>query len=217
MPKGIFLLFFFIIATASLLIFPTVNAGVRVSPAKLVVTMENGYPKDGIQYKINITNPYSENITVSSRVINPFNLTANFTNIPDLSWVKVSSENLDIPAKSSKELVVFVDVPEGEKTRQYNKNWETWIQLTPEVYNNVGGVAIQIQPTVKLFIHTPTGTATPDMPQFFYQLPAITGIILVLAAIVLVFSYYKKKKSIQVNGEAMYYTKNKKNKDHKRN
>ena len=217
MSKGSFLLFFFIIVTVSLLIFPTVNAGVSVTPAKLVVTMGNGYPKDEIQYKINITNPYSEGITVSSKVINPFNLTANFTNIPDLSWVKVSSENLDIPAKSSKELVVFVDVPEGEKAWQYNKNWETWIQLTPEAHNNVGGVVIQMQPTVKLFIHTPTGTATPDITQFFYQLPAITGIILVLAAIVLVFSYYKKKKSIQVDREAMYYIKNKKNEDHKKN
>ena len=213
--KIIFLLFFFVAGTIFLFISPAVQAGIKASPAKLVITMPEGYPEGEIQYKIKVTNPCSYDIKVSSKVSNPFEITADFTTVPDLSWISVFPESLDIPAKSSKEVEVIIDMPESEKNQQYNKNWEVWVIVQPVGFSEVGGMVIQTQVAVKLFIHTPTGTATPQTPQVPPPFYIAVGIILGLVLIFVTFSYFKKKKDVQVNRAAMFYVKKKIDKDHK--
>jgi len=63
---------------------------------------------------------------------------------------------LYLPAKTSGEFEVFIEIPESERQLHYNESWETWVILSsssdPE---SQGDVNIQIELGVKLFIKTP--------------------------------------------------------------
>jgi len=211
--KIIFLLFFFVAGNTLLFTSPEVKAGVKASPAKLVITMPDGYPDEEIQYKIKITNPYSEDMNVKSKIINPFDLTTNFTNVPDLSWITISPENLHVPPNSYRELEVTIVIPEGEKNKHYNKHWEAWTYMTPKVLGSETTVTFQTQLAVRLYIHTPSGTATSKTtsapPNFYIMLGIIIGSLVIVAISI----YLKKKKNIKYNQTAMFYVK--KSKDHK--
>lgn len=213
--KIIFLLFFLVAGNILLFTSPAVKASVKASPAELVITMPDGYPDDKIQYKIKITNPYSAQMNVKSKIIDPFDLTTNFTNVPDLSWITISPENLCVPPNSYGELEVTIIIPEDEKNKQYNKSWEAWAYLAPKVDGSATNVAIQAQLAIRLYIHTPSGTMTSKTtltPPNFYIL---IGIIIGSLVILMISSYLRKKKNIKYNQAAMFYVKKKGNKDRK--
>lgn len=208
------LLFLFVTGNILLLASPCVKSGVKVSPAKLVITIED-YPEKEINYKVKVTNPYSYDIRVSSRVIHPYDLTENYMRIPDLSWVKFLPETLDVPAKSYKEFEVLIDVPENEKTLHYNESWEVWVFVIPKILSGAsGGTAIRVQLGVKLFIHTPTGTMGMQKPQSLYLL---VGIILGLVVVTTVFFIIKKKEAVKADRKAIFYCRNKENSKFKNN
>lgn len=205
----IFILFLLIAGNILLFASPIVKAGVKVSPSKLVIRMPEGYPTKEIQYKIKVTNPYSEDIRAESKVINPYELTEGLTRIPDKSWVQIIPETLDIPANSFKEFEVVINIPEGEKTLHYNESWEVWALITPKRSSAKGGAVIQIQMAVKLLVHTPTGEMTVQRSQE-EDTYLILGIIIGVIAVPTTYFYIRKKRNARANRGAIYYVKKRK-------
>lgn len=202
-----FLLFLFVAGNILLLASPCVRSGVSVSPAKLYITIEE-YPLKEIHYKVRVTNPFSYDIRASTRVTNPFDLKAGYMRIPDLSWIKILPETLDIPAKSNKEFEVIIDIPEKEKTLHYNESWEAWVIVTPIPLSagGSGGVVFQVQLAARLFIHTPTGTMA-QTPIGLYLLIGIIGGFVILITF---SSILKKKRTANIDKTAIFYYKKKK-------
>jgi len=210
-----FLLFLFVVGNILLLASPCVRSGYSVSPAKLFITIED-YPLKEIHYKFEVGNPYSYDVRASTRVVNPFRLDENYTRIPDLSWIKIIPETLDISRKSCKEFEVIIDIPEKEKTLHYNESWEAWVIVTPRPLSGEksAGVLIQVQLAVKLFIHTPTGTMGTQAPLGLYLLIGIIGGFVILITF---SSIIKKKRTENLDRAAIFYVKKKENDTHKKN
>jgi len=212
--KLLILIFLLVIGNVLLLTSPIVKSGVKVSPAKLIITIDE-YPEKEIHYKIKITNPYSQEISADLEVLHPFEIEENYTRIPDLSWVKATSETLDIPANSYKEIEVIVDIPEDKKTLHYNEKWEVWVIVTPKLKSVLGGMVLQMQLAVKLFIHTPESTKTSWTFPATYVLYSIFGVIISLMILFLTIFYFKKKRNIKPYKAAMFYIKEKKESESK--
>lgn len=147
-----------------------VEAGVSLSPAKLVIEMKE-FPRENIGYPIRITNPYNFDITVSIKIIHPFNMefTNGYSKIPSLSWVRPSFEKTIIPAKSYKDIDIVVDIPDNEKPYHYNESWEVWALVTPSMSKNYKGEnfssKLQIQLAAKILINTPEGVSKEKIVQ----------------------------------------------------
>jgi len=197
-------------------IFTTLDAraGVKVEPAKLVVNMSEGYPNSDIHYNIRVTNPYPYDIKVKGEAIHPYGLSKNYKRIPDLSWVEIVPETLVVPANSSKEFEMFINVPGKEKQLHYNESWEVWVLITPKKSSKIEGdqgvgTVIHVRSAVKVLISTPPGENKMSFPHSFYIiLIPIVGFI-VLFTILL---FMKKKKDTQSSKAAIYYIKDKKSK-----
>jgi hypothetical protein len=191
---------FLLLLAGNMILFATLDAkaGVKVDPAQVVISMPEGYPEEDVQYKIRVTNPYSFNISVSTRIVHPFeeNFKEGYARIPDLSWVKTVPEEPYIPANSHKEFGLIIDIPDKEKPLHYNESWEVWLIVIPH-YPSGGegqeqvGATLQTQVAVRVLINTPSGEMKQQMPQNLYF---ILGIIMGLIAVVIASSYLKKKK-----------------------
>ncbi|UCF12614.1 MAG: hypothetical protein JSW06_11380 [Thermoplasmatales archaeon] len=206
----IFLIFLFLAGNIILLSSPCVKSGVKVSPAELIITIDD-YPKKEIQYKIKVTNPFAWDIRVYSKAIHPYGKKENYTTIPDLSWIKILPVTLNIPANSYKEFEVFINIPEDKKMLHYNENWEVWVVVTPRLTSfSGGGALIQLQLAVRLLIHTPTDTMISWTPLAPYILYPILGIIISLMILSAVFLYVKKKRNIKDDKSAIFFVKKKK-------
>lgn len=210
--KLLILIFLLVAGNILLITSPIVKSGVKVSPAKLIITIEE-YPDKEIQYKIKITNPYPQDITTSLEIKHPFEIKENYTRIPDLSWIKVIPESLDIPSDSSKEIEVIVDIPEDKKMLYNNEKWEAWVIVTPRIKSIFGGMVLQMQLAVKLFIHTPKSTVTSwNLPAPYIIYPVFGAILFVIALFLTIF-YLNKKRNIKPNKANIFYIKKKKDGD----
>ena len=102
-----------------------------------------------------------------------------------------------MPAKSSDFVEVYIDVPESEQSLHYNEKWETYVVITPPPES--GGVNIQTEIAVKLFIQTPSGEAA--------LFPSMYVFIVLLSLIALAFAarvYIRQKRR-----QAVFYFKKK--------
>lgn len=187
----VFLVFLFLSACFSM-----VASGIQIWPGKLTITMDEGYRGEEIKHPIQVTNPHSYDINVSARIDNPSadKLSEGYSYIPNLSWVKTVPEMLYLPAKTSGEFEVFIEIPESERSLHYNESWETWVILSsssdPE---SQGDVNIQIELGVKLFIKTPPSIGLTMIQNLYILLGVIISIIV---TVVTVFYVKKKKRNV---------------------
>jgi len=166
----------------------------KICPAKLEISMKNDFPKGEIRYKIQVTNPSSHPINVTSSVRNPTSqsLSPGYTNIPDLSWVNVEPKVKTIPANSYDFFNLTINIPENEKKYHYNESWEVWaIFYSPDSFKSGGSVSFNIKLAVKIFIHTPSGVSKLQLPQSFYLLMLGT-----FFTIICILVYIKKRVSL---------------------
>lgn len=159
--------------------------------------MPEGYPKEVIKYKIQVTNPYSYDVNASARVENPAigKLSDNYTFIPDLSWVKFVSETIYIPAGSSRFFELLIDIPDDEKPWHYNESWEAWVVISSDRSGSSGDFLFKIELAVKLFINTPPG----EKATMIQNLYIILGIVVALIATSAAIFYVKKNKKSDYN------------------
>lgn len=192
-------------------VFSMVASGVKIWPGKISIEINKWYSDaENVEHpKIQITNTESYGINVAVGIDNPHNkmLNRGYTQIPDVSWIKVVPEELYIPGGSSDFVEVFIEVPEGEQSSHYNKKWEALVVFNPP--NKPGGaINVQIELAVKLFIETPSGEEARIQPIHFLL------VFIILIIIILVgMSYVKKKKS----SAAIFYVKQKKGGDSRNN
>jgi hypothetical protein len=161
------------------------QASLQIWPGKLTISMPEGYPTERISYLIEVTNPYTYSVNASARVENPDmqQLTTNYSNIPDLSWITVEPETLYLPANTSSTFKVFLDVPKSERSNYYNTSWETWVVISSDKpAGDTGGLVFQVELAVKLFIHTPSQQNVPTAGIFFILIGVIitSGVFYVL-------------------------------------
>jgi hypothetical protein len=181
-----------------------VASSVKIWPGKHYITINKWY-STGEEVKhprIQVMNTESYDINVSVSIDNPHvnTLSGGYSQIPDLSWVKVFPEVLYLPGGSSDFVEVFIEIPESEQSLHYNEKWEALVVFTPPIKPG-GGVNVQVELAVKLFIKTPTGEVA-RIPYIYILL----GIIISAIIIYMTQSYVNKKKS----SEAIFYFKKKK-------
>ena len=205
-----FILILLLILNMTLFVASTAKAaGVSVAPAKLTIEMNNGYPTEDIEYNIEVTNPYSYDIQASERVILPWDLNENYMVIPDLSWLSVSPETIDIPARSSNEFGINLEIPDEEKPLHFNESWEAWIliipHLPPVAKTGQVGIDISTRYAIRILIKTPPEEQKMETPQtFFIFLIGLVGFI------VLSFVYFfVRRRRILANRAAIFYIKKK--------
>lgn len=184
--------------------FPMIASGIKVWPGKLDITINKWYtPNDSVDRPIiQIINTKSYDIIVKLKSEYPSStkLTKGYSNIPDLSWIKTYPDELYLPARSSGEIEVSIEVPEGEQSSYYNERWEAWIIITPPL-KPVGGINVQTEIAVKFFIKTPVSEAA-IMPSIYIFL--VTIFLIFFTTVILFFRDRKKRNA------ALYYFKKKK-------
>lgn len=185
----------------------TVQSGIKIWPGKLYVEINKWYDEEKeIKHPIQIINPYSHGVNVTSKIDNPSQkvITDRFSPIPDISWVSTFPERLYIPPKSSENIEVIINIPEDQHELYYNEKWETRVVITSDIPigSGEGGMNFELEIAVKLYIITPKSEAGES--QYFYI------ILFFIFSIIIIFianSYIKKKKE---NLKSIYYFKNKK-------
>ena len=195
----------FIVATPE-----SVKSNIQLWPAKLEIEISN-YPDDEIQYKkISITNPEKHEVTVRVDMEHPpaHRIHENYSYIPDLSWVKVTPEILDIPPKSTGFFTVHIDIPKKQRSRHYNEKWEVWAIFNEKIDGKKQS-DIRLAIASKIRITTPSGEMTQRSPyNIFIILFVIGGLFLSLILIYL----SKGDKKPKDKKTAVYFFRKKKNK-----
>ena len=190
-----FILFSFYVLSQS------VYAGdISLTPAKLMIDMPEGYKKEPISVNITVKNNLAYDIDVKTKVSNPpeFELTKNYTFIPDLSWVKTTPTMFTIPAKGETVFKVTVDIPDSEKQHCYNKSWEVWISVS-----KIKGGFINVEPVTRLLIHTPPNP--PSVTEgILKSLPLLVFLLTVFISIIAAKVFIERRKKISIYEKNRY-------------
>lgn len=168
------------------------QASLEIWPGKLTISMPEGYPTERISYLIQVTNPFPYAVNASARIEHPDaqQLDANYSYIPDLSWVTVEPEILFLPANTSGFFEVFLDIPESEQSNSFNNSWETLVVISSDrAAGDAGGLVFQVEIAVKLFIHTPLAEKVSTAGIFFI----FFGVIIASGVIYILLKYGRKK------------------------
>lgn len=204
MKKTIVLLLIFLILFSSYS--SRVEAGLKIWPGKLTVEMNKWIEEEKeIKHPIQIINPYSHGVNVSSKIENPSTklISEKFSPIPDTSWIMTNPNRLYIPPKSTGYIEVIFNIPEDQQDLHYNEKWQTGVVISSDIPigPSEGGMNFELEIAIKLYIITPKSES--EEFQYYYILLFIFSIIILL----IVASYVKKKKE---NLKLMYYFRNKK-------
>jgi len=205
--RTLFFIFLFLLVSLNIFSFPPVSSGgISIWPGKLTITMPDGYTDEEIQYEIEVSNNNAYDINVTGEIENPslHHLKENYTFIPDLSWVQITSDIVHIPTNESRFLEVIINIPDSQKSLHYNERWEVWIAVSELIDQSTDAETfIQTELVVKFFIITPYAEKS-QIPQFLYF------IVIFLIGITTVYILYIKKRSrgISINKNSVFYLKN---------
>ena len=183
----------------------TAQGGIKIWPGKLTIELNKWLDDKEIKHPIQITNPYSHGVNVTSKIANPSKnaMTKRYSAIPDTSWVVTSPDKLYISPKSSKNIEVIINIPEDQQKLYYDEKWETWVIITSDIpLDTGGGMNFELELAVKLYVITPK-SELGDSQYIFIILFLIFSIIILYTAT----SYIKKKRD---NLKSIYYFKKKK-------
>lgn len=215
MRRKIAVIFTFLLLLVSFLTISTVRANLSLIPGKLTITMPEGYPKEDIEYrKIYVENHYDYDINIVTQVTNPSydDIKEGYTLIPDLSWVEVSPEVINIPANSNGYFTLKISVPENEQASHLDEKWEVRVLVYKKSASAPGTASINIKLASRIFIHTPPSAAAQlSIHPFIY---VILAVFIGLIGLGTATSYTKKKKFIQANRPAVFYVRKSKSRNH---
>ena len=178
--------------------------GIKIWPGKINIDINKWYEDvSEVDHPIiTITNPESYDIRVTVRIDNPAKevIEEGYSYIPDKSWVKAVPDEVVVPARSSRQVEIFIEVPEGEQSNNYNASWEAWVYFSSPPEPG-GPYNIQTNLAVKLFIKTPEG-----VPAGIQPIHILLFFFIFLVMLYLAITSFRKKKSENV----VYYFKDKK-------
>ena len=205
--RTLFLIFLFLLISLNIFSFPPVSSGgISVWPGKLTITMPEGYTDEEILYEIEVTNNNAYDINVTGEIENPslHRLKENYTFIPDLSWVQITSDIVHIPAKESRFLEAIINIPDSQKPLHYNERWEVWVVVSELIDQSPDAENfIQTELVVKFFINTPSSKEKSQIPQFLYLI--LISIIGIITAYILYVN--TRGRSISRNKHSIFYFK----------
>lgn len=163
-----FLEIFFIFASTN------VCANMAVSPPDVTINMKNVFPEKEIKFNVGVENLNTYDTNVTAKVENqiPYELRSNYTDIPNLSWIKITPSTVHLSGKESKLLEVTITIPDEEKSLHYNERWEFVVVLSEIKHGN-----IKTEIAVPVYIKTPEKTEM-QMPNTFILLSIVGGFIL---------------------------------------
>lgn len=164
----------------------------KIWPGKLDIILSEGYQNKDIIHPIQVTNNLDRAINASAEVHDPANnsLTEGYSFIPNVSWIKILPEKLYVPAYSSSQFQLILEIPEDEVPLQHNKSWETWVTISSDQYSGIErGIAFKVELSVKIFIQTPPGKMEKQIQNLYF----FFGIFISLIIVLLVIYYIKKK------------------------
>ncbi|UCF49168.1 MAG: hypothetical protein JSU91_05310 [Thermoplasmatales archaeon] len=204
MKKTIVLVLIFLILFTSYS--SRVEAGLKIWPGKLTVEMNKWLDEEKeIKHPIQIINPYSHGVNVSSKIENPTTklISEKFSPLPDTSWILTNPDILYIPPKSEGYIEVIFNIPEDQQDMYYNEKWQTGVVISSDIpIGPIGGsMNFELEIAIKLYIITPKSEL--EEFQYYYIILLIFLIIILL----IVASFVKKKKK---NLRLMYYFRKKK-------
>lgn len=205
--KAIFFIVFLIVV---ILGSGNASSGFSIWPGKLTISMYEDFPDHAIYYtfQVNNNNPYDVNITMEIKDPVPYLKKEGYTNIPDLSWVKINQSVVYIRAGESKFVDVYVDIPDSQKQLNYNKNWEVWIQTTEEQENGTEGTAMIIPAVaLRIFINTPKKEQIENNGYFIF----FFFCLIIIATII--YIYTKRRMILKFRKKQGIFYFNKKNKN----
>lgn len=190
--KVMFLVSLFLLESFFILLStPASSGGISVWPPDVTINMNDVFPEEEIKFKIQVNSLYTHGINVSTRIENqiPYRLEENYTDVPDLSWIKITPNIFNLSAKQSKILEVTIDIPDKEKPLHYNERWEACIVVSEIKDELPGTTAITTELGIELFINTPMREKM-QMSNLFLLLFLVVG-FMALAVYIL---YFKKEK-----------------------
>lgn len=202
--KKISILFVAIVILLSCFSMISSGRGIKIWPGKINIEVNRWYDEgaDVDRATISVTNVETFDILVRVTLENPAKevVEEGYSYIPELSWLKVTPQEFYVPAESTKEVEITLEVPEDQQENHYNEKWETWVIVSTPPEPG-GAFNIQTNLAAKLFVQTPEGKKAELQPIHIILLFLISIFILYLA-----IDSIRKKKS----REAMFYFKEKK-------
>lgn len=185
---------------------PTTKSDIALWPGKLTINISE-FPEDEIVYKkicVTSQNNYDADVFVEISDPPSGSLTEGYSNIPNLSWIKVTPNPGLVPAKSDSYFRLWIDIPEKEKDLHYNESWEVWVRFFDKPRDD-GEIVFNMKLATRVFIHTPTG-----LKQKFPYNPFIFIIVFtVFLLIIVAYFYFKNKTPIGSKKRAVFYIKKK--------
>ena len=176
----------FMVVIFLLIILSQSSIAIKIYPGTMTVRMPDGFPEEPISYKIQVSNENKNGVNVTAKVNNPVNLTSGFSNIPDLSWIRIEPEILYIPGKSFEFFEVIINIPKNKKPLYYDESWESKISvstITPKPEE--GTVNFKISLAVKLFIHTPPEEKVIQETPTLYYILILGGLFISIIAVII--------------------------------
>jgi hypothetical protein len=193
--QTIFIVSLFFLESFFILISTPAYASIAVSPPDATITMNDVFPEKEIKLNVNVENQNRYDTNVSARIENqlPYLLKENYTDMPSLSWVKITPNIVHLSGKQSKLLEVTIYIPDEEKPLQYNKRWEFVVVLSEIKDEPANTVNIVTEVAIPVRIKTPE-SAKMQIP--YNQIMVIFFIVMVFVALIIFMFYAKKKKRV---------------------
>lgn len=193
---------------------PSVSAGgISIWPPKITVNIGNWNYQQNIHQKIEVNNLNSFDINVTATVANPFSyrITENYINIPELSWIKVVPETIFIPAQRTGYVEVYITIPEDEREKYFNQQWESWV-----IFSEVKDASEEnpslflINLATKFFIISPKGESKSNVFVFPFLISILFSIGIGYIIFKIAYSFKKQKYSPKNLKTTMFYFRKKK-------
>jgi hypothetical protein len=167
---------------------PASSGGISVWPPDVTINMKDVFPEKEIKFNIQVNNLYASDINVSVRIENqiPYRLGENYTDMPNLSWIKITPNIFNLSAKQSRVLEVTIDIPGEEKPLHYNERWEACIVIS-EIKDKPAIVSTEL--AIEIYIRTPEKSEM-QMSNLLILLFIVVGFVALTAYIL----YFKKRK-----------------------
>jgi hypothetical protein len=198
--QAIFIVSLFFLEGFIILMSTPASASISVSPPDVTITMNDVFPEKEIKFNVKVENLNRYDTNVSARIENqiPNLLKENYTNMPNLSWVKITPNIVLLSAKQSKLLEVTIYIPDEEKPLHYNERWEFVVVLS-EIQH---GVHLKTEIAIEIYIKTPEKT---KMQIPYNQIMMIIFIVMVFVALIIFMLY--SKRAISKKKPALFYFK----------
>jgi len=96
-----------------------------INPAKWTLYHKDDFEMEVYEWPMELTNDGDSPITIRLSIIEPEYLYEGNKKIPNLEWVSIDKNEIEIPPNSKERTIITMDIK--NTTEAYNQSWEFWI------------------------------------------------------------------------------------------